>query len=130
MPNNHFIVDASEAQKLAEDIARKTALLKAEIDDQISKAAQKALARARAAAPQGKHTKKVPGSIRANVRKWNTGAQFTLQTQGPNGKLGAILERGTSRSAPFLFLKAGKDEALPPLERGLMDAVSRIVDES
>ena len=130
MAGNSFVVDASEATRLAEDIARKTAALKAEIDVQIAKAAQKALTQARARAPQGKHTKKVPGSIRANVKKWASGAQFTLQTQGPNGKLGAILERGTSRSAPWLFLKAGMDESVPPLERGLMDAVSRIVDES
>lgn len=124
-----FILDASEATRLAEDIRRKTALLKAEIDEQITAAGRTALVRARAAAPQGKHTKKIPGSIRVSVRKWATGAQFTLQTQGAAGRLGAILELGTSRSAPWLFLKAGMDEALPPLEEALMDAVSRIVDE-
>lgn len=123
-----FVVDASEATRLMEDIQRKTALLKGAIDSQIAEAGRRAQVRARAAAPQGKHTKKVPGSIRVNIKKWATGAQFTLQTEGAAGRLGAILERGTSTSAPWLFLKAGMDEALPPLEAGLMDAVSRIVD--
>lgn len=125
-----FIVNAAEAARLAEDIRRKTAALKAEIDSEIDKAAAKALAKARDVAPHGAHTRKIPGSIRANIRHWATGAQFTLQTQGPAGKLGAILENGTSRSAPWLFLKAGMDESLPTLETALMDAVSRIVDES
>lgn len=125
-----FVVDASEATRLMEDIQRKTALLKGEIDAQITAAGRRALTRARAVAPQGKHTKKVPGSIRAHIKKWSTGAQFTLQTEGPAGKLGAILENGTSRNAPRLFLLAGMEDALPPLEAGLMDAVSRILDES
>lgn len=126
-----FIIDASEATRLMEDIQRKTALLKSEIDEQITAAGRTALVKARAAAPQGKHTKKIPGSIRVSVRKWATGAQFTLQTQGAAGRLGAILERAeNSRNRPWMFLKAGQDEALPPLEEGLMDAVSRIVDES
>ena len=125
-----FIVDASEAAELAEDIKRKTAGLKAEIDQHITEAGRRALVTARARAPRGKHTKKVPGSIRVHIKKWASGAQFTLQTQGAAGKLGAILERGTSTSAPWRFLKAGMDDSLPPLEAALMDAVSRIVDES
>lgn len=125
-----FIVDASEATTLMEDINRKTAALKADIDNEISRAGQRALVRARARAPHGVHTRKVPGSIRVHFRKWATGAQFTLQTEGAVGKLGSRLERGTSTSAPWMFLKAGMDDAVPPLEAALMDSVSRVVDGS
>lgn len=132
MAGNSFTVDASDATKLAEDIKRKSAALKASIDVEITAAGNRALAAARAAAPSGPHTKKIPGSIRVHVRKWDTGAQFTLQTQDKAGRLGAILERGAkhSRSRPWMFLAAGRDAALPGLETALMNAVSRIVDES
>lgn len=126
-----FVIDASEATRLMEDIQRKTALLKSEIDEHITAAGNRALRAARAAAPSGPHTKKVPGSIRVHVRKWATGAQFTLQTQGGVGRFGTILETArNARNRPWMFLAAGRDESLPPLEEALMDAVSRIVDES
>lgn len=130
MAGNSFTVDASEATRLAADIQRKTVALKAEIDEQVTAASRRALAAARGAAPHGKHTGKIPGSIRVHVKKWPTGAQFTLQTQDKAGRLGAILERGARRSRPWMFLAAGRDAAVPPLERALMNAVSRIVDES
>jgi hypothetical protein len=130
MAGNSFTVDASEAAELAADIARKSAALKVEIDREITAAGQRALRAARAAAPSGPHTRKIPGSIRVHVRKWDTGAQFTLQTQDKAGRLGAILERGARRSRPWMFLAAGRDAALPGLESALMNAVSRIVDEA
>lgn len=130
MAGNSFTVDASDAAELAADIARKSAALKVEIDREITAAGQRALRAARAAAPSGPHTRKIPGSIRVHVRKWDTGAQFTLQTQDRAGRLGSILERGLGRSRPWMFLAAGRDAAVPGLESALMNAVSRIVDES
>ena len=126
MPSNGFIVDASEAERLAADIAAKTAQLKAVIDEEITKAGKAIQQAAKERAPHGPHTKRIAGSVGRRVTKSQSGATAVVELRD---KLGSVLVFGTSTNAGNDFMKPGLDDALPPLESALMDAVSRIVDE-
>lgn len=119
-----FIVDASEAEKLSIEIAVNIASIMPNVRSATVAAGRRIQASARAKAPKGSHTRRIPGSIWTSTRQTVGGTEVTIESKDP---LGAILEFGTSRSGPHPFMKPALDEHVDAWSQQIADIAARIL---
>lgn len=119
-----FIVDASEAERLATEIAVNIASIMPDVRNATVAAGRRIQASARARAPRGSHTRRIPGSIWTKTSQTVRGVEVTIESKDP---MGSILEYGTSRSGPHPFMKAALDEHADAWANQIADIAARIL---
>lgn len=117
-------IDASDASRLAKDMAAHTARLGAEIQTLMRATGPVIAGQVRALAP---NTNKVPGysgTIRSKVTGIAVGATITVES---TSQFGFILEFGAGRSGPHPHFGPVFDPATAALETALSALVDRVV---
>lgn len=112
-------IDASEVERLADDMRQHAARVEPHAEQIVSKSIHDVVASAQSIAPVD--TGNLKGSIGADVDGLEAVA-------GPTAEYGAYVEYGTSRMSAQPYMGPAFNRALPKFERALGKLGSRVLD--
>lgn len=119
-----FIIDASEAEALMNELAVKRGTIVAKVQKITLDHARQMRAAVRAGSPRSPYLPGFANSVDTRTKQFANGTEVTIEAKHP---LGAVLEYGTARSRPWNMFGAAADVGIPAWETAIGDAVADLL---